>query len=125
MKWNVGVPPDQPLCKPFGRESVLAAIESMKQGQIIVGVITGLLEDGKECPMHALIYYDANGDGVVDTEEAAQRTTAQAAAAETAVALGTLVVPPWVGKGGRTCCTGQLCHQQGERRGGHLPGLRH
>ena len=36
MKWNVGVPPDQPLCKPFGRESVLAAIESMKQGQIIV-----------------------------------------------------------------------------------------
>jgi hypothetical protein len=36
MKWNVGVPLGQPLCEPFGRESVLAAIESMKRGEVIV-----------------------------------------------------------------------------------------
>jgi hypothetical protein len=36
IKWDVGVPADQPLCKPFGRDSVIAAIECMKQGRLIV-----------------------------------------------------------------------------------------
>jgi hypothetical protein len=35
MKWNVGVPADKPLCEPFGRASVIAAIESMKRGEVI------------------------------------------------------------------------------------------
>lgn len=35
MQWNVGAPPGEEVCKPFGRESVLAAIEAMKKGRII------------------------------------------------------------------------------------------
>jgi len=35
VDWNVGVPGTAPLCKPFGRESVLAAIDSIKRGEVI------------------------------------------------------------------------------------------
>jgi len=35
MEWNVGAPPGEAVCKPFGRDSVLAAIEALKKGQII------------------------------------------------------------------------------------------
>ena len=36
IQWNVGAPPGSTVCKPFGRQSVLAAIEALKKGQIIV-----------------------------------------------------------------------------------------
>ena len=35
VDWKVGVPADVPLGKPFGRESVLAAIDSLKRGEVI------------------------------------------------------------------------------------------
>mmetsp|Transcript_13012 Transcript_13012/g.22266 ORF Transcript_13012/g.22266 Transcript_13012/m.22266 type:complete len:240 (-) Transcript_13012:225-944(-) len=34
-QWNVGVPLDEAVPKPFGRDSVVAAIESFKRGEII------------------------------------------------------------------------------------------
>jgi len=35
VSWNVGVQGDAPLPKPFGRESVIAAVESLKRGGVI------------------------------------------------------------------------------------------
>ena len=35
VRWNVGAPPGSKLCTPFGRESVVAALDALKQGQII------------------------------------------------------------------------------------------